>query len=76
MSGVLSTDRQCSSILYGQSSRVPKNGAFLKLGMVFVRLRSIRGTTGGYQYIQERLLPTDHFQLSLPRLPIPKLEDT
>lgn len=37
---------------------------------------SIRGTTGGYQYIQKSLLPTDHFQQSLPRLPIPKLEDT
>lgn len=46
------------------------------LGMVFVRFKSIRGTTGGYQYIQEIVLPTDHFQLSIPRLPIPKLQDT
>lgn len=63
--------------MYGQSSSVPKSGAFLQLGMVFVRLKRIRETqVVGYQYIQESLLPTDHFQLSLPRLPIPKLEDT
>lgn len=28
------------------------------------------------QYLQRSMLPTDHFQKSLPRLPIPKLEDT
>lgn len=29
-----------------------------------------------YQYIEKSKTPTMHFQLSLPRLPIPKLEDT
>ncbi|XP_015112727.1 carnitine O-palmitoyltransferase 2, mitochondrial [Diachasma alloeum] len=29
-----------------------------------------------YQYLQQSSLPTMHFQASLPRLPIPKLEDT
>lgn len=32
--------------------------------------------TGDEQYIQKSKLPTYHFQKSLPRLPIPKLEDT
>lgn len=27
-------------------------------------------------FIQESIVPSDHFQKSLPRLPIPKLEDT
>lgn len=29
-----------------------------------------------YQFIQRSTVPTLHFQKSLPRLPIPKLEDT
>lgn len=29
-----------------------------------------------YNYFKRSILPTDHFQLSLPRLPIPKLEQT
>ncbi|XP_032668967.1 carnitine O-palmitoyltransferase 2, mitochondrial isoform X2 [Odontomachus brunneus] len=32
--------------------------------------------TAEYQYIQISKIPTFHFQPSLPRLPIPKLEDT
>lgn len=29
-----------------------------------------------YNYFERSILPTDHFQMSLPRLPIPKLEQT
>ncbi|CAK9831213.1 Carnitine O-palmitoyltransferase 2, mitochondrial [Anthophora retusa] len=29
-----------------------------------------------YQYLERSKTPTMHFQQSLPRLPIPKLEDT
>lgn len=32
--------------------------------------------TAEYQYMQISKIPTMHFQASLPRLPIPKLEDT
>nr|CAD7266064.1 unnamed protein product [Timema shepardi]CAD7574110.1 unnamed protein product [Timema californicum] len=33
-------------------------------------------STNDYQYLQRSKIPTLHFQKSLPRLPIPKLEDT
>ncbi|CAK9296202.1 unnamed protein product [Gordionus sp. m RMFG-2023] len=29
-----------------------------------------------YEYLADSVIPTNHFQASLPRLPIPKLEDT
>lgn len=29
-----------------------------------------------YKYLQESIIPTYHFQKSLTKLPIPKLEDT
>lgn len=32
--------------------------------------------SGDEKYIQRSIVPTYHFQASLPRLPIPKLEDT
>ncbi|XP_052287068.1 carnitine O-palmitoyltransferase 2, mitochondrial-like isoform X2 [Dreissena polymorpha] len=33
-------------------------------------------TTAGNDYMHESIVPSDHFQRSLPRLPIPKLEQT
>ncbi|KAL5014600.1 hypothetical protein ScPMuIL_008870 [Solemya velum] len=33
-------------------------------------------TTSDPDFLHESIVPTDHFQKSLPRLPIPKLEDT
>uniref|UniRef100_A0AC35U6V8 FHA domain-containing protein n=1 Tax=Rhabditophanes sp. KR3021 TaxID=114890 RepID=A0AC35U6V8_9BILA len=38
------------------------------------RLSSLKGDE--YEYLQQSKIPTLHFQKSLPRLPIPKLEDT
>ncbi|XP_063994759.1 carnitine O-palmitoyltransferase 2, mitochondrial-like isoform X2 [Diachasmimorpha longicaudata] len=35
-----------------------------------------RSVTADYQFLQQSWLPTMHFQASLPRLPVPKLEDT
>uniref|UniRef100_A0A8C5YEN5 Carnitine O-palmitoyltransferase 2, mitochondrial n=1 Tax=Microcebus murinus TaxID=30608 RepID=A0A8C5YEN5_MICMU len=38
--------------------------------------RPLSASTGPGQYLQHSLVPTMHYQDSLPRLPIPKLEDT
>lgn len=41
-----------------------------------VRCASTKTTSYDYQFWQKSQVPTMHFQKSLPRLPIPKLEDT
>ncbi|XP_055978326.1 carnitine O-palmitoyltransferase 2, mitochondrial isoform X1 [Sorex fumeus] len=38
--------------------------------------RPLSGGAGPGQYLQRSIVPTMHYQDSLPRLPIPKLEDT
>ncbi|XP_022351893.1 carnitine O-palmitoyltransferase 2, mitochondrial isoform X2 [Enhydra lutris kenyoni] len=38
--------------------------------------RSLSSGSGSREYLQRSIVPTMHFQDSLPRLPIPKLEDT
>lgn len=42
---------------------------------IFIRCMSTKGSND-YQYMQRSKVPTMHFQDSLPRLPIPKLNDT
>lgn len=39
-------------------------------------LYSSKSDFNGDKYIQRSIVPTYHYQPSLPRLPIPKLEDT
>ncbi|PNJ53950.1 CPT2 isoform 3 [Pongo abelii] len=38
--------------------------------------RPLSAGSGPGQYLQRSIVPTMHYQDSLPRLPIPKLEDT
>ncbi|XP_014214245.1 carnitine O-palmitoyltransferase 2, mitochondrial isoform X2 [Copidosoma floridanum] len=38
--------------------------------------KSTKAANDNYEYIQQSRVPTMHFQPSLPRLPIPKLDDT
>lgn len=49
---------------------------FIHKQEIFVRCMSTKISNYDYQYIQKSKVPTMHFQKSLPRLPIPKLEDT
>ncbi|XP_067935231.1 carnitine O-palmitoyltransferase 2, mitochondrial-like [Watersipora subatra] len=49
-------------------------GELLKLRVQL--LHRIGGGRYRSDYLQRSVIPTDHFQQSLPRLPIPKLEDT
>lgn len=45
--------------------------------MSSIRRTAARTLSGdSYQYLERSRLPTYHFQKSLPRLPVPKLEDT
>ena len=37
---------------------------------------SLHGKNGSLEFLQNSIIPTMHFQTSLPRLPIPKLEDS
>ena len=47
------------------------------LYLFFNRLSVLnRYKTDEYNYLQKSVIPTLHFQKSLPKLPIPKLEDT
>ncbi|KAH7936619.1 hypothetical protein HPB49_001674 [Dermacentor silvarum] len=41
-----------------------------------VKQKSVDTTSAEYQFLERSVLPTMHFQKSLPRLPIPKLEKT
>lgn len=43
---------------------------------IFLRCLSSKSSSYDYQYLQRSKIPTMHFQKSLPRLPVPKLEDT
>lgn len=43
---------------------------------VLMRCMSTKSINNDYQYLQRSKVPTLHFQKSLPRLPIPKLNDT
>ncbi|XP_056388167.1 carnitine O-palmitoyltransferase 2, mitochondrial [Hyla sarda] len=51
-----------------------KGGPSCAPGSVLLRAYSSRD--GDTQYLHKSIVPTMHFQKSLPRLPIPKLEDT
>ncbi|KAM4641075.1 carnitine O-palmitoyltransferase 2, mitochondrial [Discoglossus pictus] len=42
----------------------------------FVLLRAYNTSTADSEYLHRSIVPTMHFQKSLPRLPIPKLEDS
>ncbi|XP_075412422.1 carnitine O-palmitoyltransferase 2, mitochondrial [Tenrec ecaudatus] len=53
--------------------RVRPRGPALGLGAACRRLSAASGPS---QYLQLSIVPTMHYQDSLPRLPIPKLEDT
>lgn len=37
---------------------------------------SSASTKDDFNFLQRSIMPTDHFQKSLPRLPVPKLEDS
>ncbi|XP_047103085.1 carnitine O-palmitoyltransferase 2, mitochondrial [Schistocerca piceifrons] len=43
---------------------------------VNVRFKRFLASDTEYQFLQQSKIPTYHFQPSLPRLPVPKLEDT
>ncbi|XP_073419730.1 carnitine O-palmitoyltransferase 2, mitochondrial isoform X2 [Dendrobates tinctorius] len=55
-----------SCLLKGGSSCAPGS----------VLLRAYSSGSGDTEYLHKSIVPTMHFQKSLPRLPVPKLEDT
>lgn len=60
------------------SSKLLQNSPYANhhLKATSVRLKHHGHTEDDFQYLQKSVLPTDFFQRSLPRLPIPKLEKT
>ncbi|KAF8768318.1 Carnitine O-palmitoyltransferase 2 like protein [Argiope bruennichi] len=55
-----------------------KTGKFIRIsnknGIIFRRCTTVHGKD--LQFLQRSIVPTNHFQNSLPRLPIPELEKT
>ncbi|XP_044285807.1 carnitine O-palmitoyltransferase 2, mitochondrial isoform X2 [Varanus komodoensis] len=63
-------------LLCSTSSRF-RGASAARLSPIFVGLQRSYSHDGSVsQYLHRSLVPTMHFQKSLPRLPIPKLEDT
>jgi len=61
-------------------NRMMKNPLFYKyknsLSLATTKSRHDGADATKFKYLQESIIPTYHFQKSLPKLPIPKLEDT
>ncbi|KAM6921207.1 LOW QUALITY PROTEIN: carnitine O-palmitoyltransferase 2, mitochondrial [Xenentodon cancila] len=64
------------SVQYSAVLRTPGTRTRLGRVAVWIHSRDFSRKTSSSEFLHESVVPTMHYQRSLPRLPIPKLEDT